>query len=71
MTADELRAELAKVGSRRTAAMAAKKRASTELAALIPEALDAGLRPSEITRLTGLSKQGLYNLTHPRQRRGD
>jgi len=64
MTGDELRAKLADVGARRRTALAAKKRASDELAELIPLAVAAGVRPSEICRLTGVSKQGLYNFRH-------
>ncbi|MEA2201895.1 MAG: hypothetical protein QOI89_2491 [Solirubrobacteraceae bacterium] len=44
--------------------MAAKREESAELADLIPRAVRAGLRPSEIQRLTGVSKQGVYDFTH-------
>jgi hypothetical protein len=66
MQADELRAKLADAGARHTAAMAAKGTASAELARLVPRASRAGLPPSEIVRLTGLSRQRIYELTHPR-----
>lgn len=66
MSADELRAKLADVGARRAAAVAAKREASAELAELIPKAVKAGVRPSEIVRLTGVSKQGVYDFMHRR-----
>jgi len=64
MTVEELRARLADVGMRRKAALAAKQEASLELAALVPSAVKAGLSPSEIARLTGLSRQGVRDFTH-------
>jgi hypothetical protein len=59
MAGDDLRTKLADAGARRSAALAAKREASAELAELIPRAVRAGLRPSEIQRLTGVSKQGV------------
>jgi len=64
MKADDLRAKLADVGARRKAALDAKREASHELAALVPLAVKAGLSPSEIARLTGLSRQGVRDFTH-------
>jgi hypothetical protein len=64
MGTDHLRAKLADAGVRRQAAVAAKKQASDELAALIPRAVKAGITPAEIRRLTGVSKQGVYDFTH-------
>jgi hypothetical protein len=64
MTPDELRAKLTEVGARRRAAVAAKQQASHELAALIPLAAKAKVGPSEIARLTGLSRQGVREFTH-------
>jgi hypothetical protein len=61
--ADDLRAKLADVGSRRQAAVAAKAKASEELASLIPRAVKAGIAPIEIQRLTGVSKQGVRDFT--------
>jgi len=60
----ELRAELADAGARRKAAMAAKSEASAELAELIPRAARAGISPTEIVRLTGVSRKWAYDLTH-------
>jgi hypothetical protein len=70
MQADELRAKLADAGARHTTAMAAKEEASAELTELVPRARRAGFPPSEIVRLTGLSRQRVYELTHPRFRSG-
>jgi hypothetical protein len=64
MTAGELRTKLGKVGARRAKALAAKQQASAELAELIPLAVDAGVRPSEIEQLTGLSKRGVAIFRH-------
>ena len=64
MAADELRTQLADAGARRAAAVAAKTQASHELAKLVPRAVKAGLRPAEIVRLTGLSRQGVRDFTH-------
>jgi hypothetical protein len=56
---DELRKKLAVVGRQRRAAVEAKRKASHELAALIPLAVKAGIGPSEVARVTGLSRQGV------------
>jgi hypothetical protein len=66
VTPEELRSKLSEVGARRTAAGGAKQKASAELAALIPQAIDAGLGPVEIAQLSGLSRQAIYELTHRR-----
>lgn len=67
MAAEDLRAKLADAGARRTAAMTAKAQASSELAKLIPRAARAGVPPTEIAQLTGMSRQGVYELTHRRK----
>jgi hypothetical protein len=65
MKAETLRAQLAKVGKRRAAAMTAKQCASDELRELIPLAIEAGVGPTEIARLTGVSRQGVENFRKP------
>jgi hypothetical protein len=67
MRIDELRKRLEDAGKRRTAAAAAKREASEELAELVPRAARAGLAPVEIRRLTGLSRQAVYDFTHRRK----
>jgi hypothetical protein len=57
--ADDLRDQLAAVGKRRQEAVEAKRTASHELATLVPRAVKAGIGPSEVARLTGLSRQGV------------
>jgi hypothetical protein len=64
MTVDKLRAQLAEVGARRTAAVEEKRAASAALEELIPRAIEAGIGPAEIVRLTGVSKQGVQNFRH-------
>lgn len=66
--ADILRARLADVGARRTAAAQAKATASRELAGLVPSAIEAGLSPTEVAELTGLSRQAVYDFARDRGR---
>jgi DNA invertase Pin-like site-specific DNA recombinase len=63
MTEKQLRAKLTAAGTRRSAAVEAKAIASAELAELVPQAIAAGLPRSEVARLTGLSRQAVYNIT--------
>ena len=67
MSRDKLAERLAEVGQRRTAAVAAKREASNELAQLVPQAHRAGISIAEIVRLTGLSRQGVYFLLREQQ----
>ncbi|HST33038.1 MAG TPA: hypothetical protein VLJ80_05900 [Solirubrobacteraceae bacterium] len=62
--AENLRTQLVAVGKRRREAVEAKRATSHELAALIPRAVKAGIGPSELARLTGLSRQGVRDFTH-------
>jgi hypothetical protein len=56
---DEIRAALAKHGKARTAARKKAKQESEAIAALIPQALDAGLSKSEIARLAQITRPAL------------
>ncbi len=58
-----LRKALHTAGRRRTKALDARDAASTELKALIPQAQQAGMTITEIARVAGLSRMGVYDLT--------
>lgn len=58
---DQLTKRLADVGRKRAEAMEAKREASEELATLIPQAHRAGVGVTEIVKLTGVSKRGVYD----------
>jgi hypothetical protein len=60
VSADELRAELQQLGTRRREALRARKETSERLKILIPLARDAGVPVTEIADLTGLSRVGVY-----------
>lgn len=56
---DDIRAALAAHGKRRAAARRKAKQESDAIAALIPQALDAGLSKSEIARLAQITRPAL------------
>lgn len=62
MDDEELRARLAEVGKRRAEAFEARNAASAELAPLVREAASRGMRPTELARVTGLSRQAVYGV---------
>ncbi|HYV16263.1 MAG TPA: hypothetical protein VE972_09585 [Conexibacter sp.] len=62
MKRDEIIARLVKVGEQRSAALEAREAAADEFARLIPLAQRAGIGPTEITRLTGLSRRAVYDV---------
>lgn len=54
--------ELQAAGARRAVALHAAEQELDRIARRIPEALQAGLSMSEVSRLTGISRQTLYEL---------
>lgn len=55
-------ARLTEAGKRRRRAMDAKRKASEEIAAMIPAAHRAGVGVSEIAKLTGMSRRAVYDI---------
>lgn len=62
MDENALREQLQQTGARRTDALRVRDEASAKLAELIPQAQAAGVSISEIARLTGLSRMGVYDM---------
>jgi hypothetical protein len=60
---ERLRAQLQRHGDRRRAARAVEREELEAIAALLPEALRAGISKREIARLTGVSRTWLEALT--------
>jgi DNA-binding phage protein len=60
--ADELRQRLQETGQRRSEAIRVRDEAAAVFAELVPKAQAAGIPLAEIARLTGLSRQGVYDL---------
>lgn len=59
---DDLRRELEQIGRRRTEAIRVRDETGAQLGELVPAAHAAGLGATEIARLTGVSRQGVYDL---------
>jgi hypothetical protein len=57
---DKLRAELERVGELRRQALRLRRETSAQLKMLIPRARAAGVPVAEISRLTGLTRAGVY-----------
>lgn len=57
-----LRSTLQTAGHKRQQARQLHRQAMTELADTIPDAIDAGIPITEIARLSGVTRQTVYNI---------
>lgn len=62
MSQDALRSRLARVGQARQRARAAEAEATAALVPLLTEAREAQVSVGDLMHLTGLSRQGVYDL---------